>query len=239
MKTIQTDIAELKSILAACKLVGVEGVVIHEGLARGAPPSLNAAILSEADLSFSKDLRIGIGRVSELEKRLNIFSGPVDIEGKTNDAGDVSMLTLSSGKTKVQFRCTNANLMTYPKVNEDQPVVLITFTKAEVQQANKAVKTLAATDIVIQVSRAGVVKLECSDSANDRFDIELANEAEFIEDADSIVQTYLASILVDVLDAACKTSEEVTVRLGEAGSLTAEALGHTLLVLPQINGEEE
>jgi len=238
MKTIQSDIAELKSILSACKLVGVEGVVIHEGLARGAPTSLNAAILTEAKLSFSSDLRIGIGRVGELEKRLNIFSGPVEIEGKANDAGDVSMLTISSGKTKVQFRCTSANLMTYPKVNEDQPVALITFTKTEVQQVNKAVKTLASTDIVIQISRTGVVKLECSDSANDRFDIELAQEVEFVEDADSIVQTYLASILVDVLDAACKNSEEITIVLGEAGSITATANGHTLLVLPQINGEE-
>lgn len=239
MKTIQTDIAELKSILSACKLVGVDGLVIHEGLARGAPPSLNSAILTEARLSFSPDLRIGIGRVNELEKRLNIFAGPVDIEGKANDKGDVTMLTISSGKTKVQFRCTSASLMTYPKQNDDQPVALITFSKAEVQQANKAVKTLGSEDVVVQVSRAGVVRLECSDAANDRFEIELAKEVEFVEDADSIVQTYLASVLVDVLEAACKTSEEITIVLGEAGSITATANGHTLLVLPQINGEEE
>ena len=239
MKTNQTDITELKSILSACKLVGVDGVVIHEGLARGAPPSLNSAILTEAKLSISPDLRIGIGRVSELEKRLNIFSGPVDIEGKTNDKGDVSMLTISSGKTKVQFRCTSANLMTYPKVNEDQPVALITFTKSEVQQLSKAVKTMGASDVVIQISRAGTVKLECADSANDRFDVELEKEVEFIEDADSIVQTYVATILVDVLDAACKNADETIITLGEAGSLTVKANGHTLLVLPQINGEEE
>lgn len=238
MKTIHTDIVELKSILSACKLVGVDGVVIHEGLARGAPPSLNSAILTEAKLSISPDLRIGIGRVSELEKRLNIFSGPVEIEGKANDKGDVSMLTISSGKTKVQFRCTSASLMTYPKVNEDQPIAMITFNKNEVQQLNKAVKTMAATDIVIQISRAGVVKLECSDATNDRFDIELGQEVEFVEDADSVVQTYVASILVDVLDAACKNLEEITILLGEAGSITATANGHTLLVLPQINGEE-
>lgn len=238
MKTIQTDIVELKSILAACKLVGVDGVVIHEGQARGAPSSLNSAILTEARLSIPQDLRIGIGRVSELEKRLNIFSGPVEIEGKANDKGDVSMLTISSGKTKVQFRCTSANLMTYPKVNEDQPIAMITFTKNEVQQLSKAVKTLAATEIVVQVSRTGVVKLECSDDTNDRFDVELEKEVEFVEDAESIVQTYVANVFVDVLDAACKNSEETTILLGEAGSIVVTANGHTLLVLPQINGEE-
>jgi len=238
MKTIQTDIDELKSILAACKIVGVDGIVIHEGQARGAKPSLDAAILSPANFSFSSDLRIGIGRCGELEKRLNIFSGPVDIEGKVNDAGDVSMLTLSSGKTKVQFRCTSANLMKYPKKNEDQPVVMITFSKAEVQQANRAVKTLGAENIVIQVTRAGVVNLECFDASNDKFTIELAKAAEFVEDAEGVVQTYLGGLLVDVLDAACKDSEETTIVLGEAGSITATAKGHTLLIMSQINGEE-
>lgn len=238
MKTIQTDIDELKSILAACKIVGVDGIVIHEGQARGAKPSLDAAILSPANFSFGSDLRIGIGRCGELEKRLNIFSGPVSIEGKVNDAGDVSMLTLSSGKTKVQFRCTSANLMKYPKSNEDQPVCLITFTKLEVQQLNKAVKTLGAENIVIQVTRAGVVRLECFDSSNDKFDIELSKEVEFVEEAEGIVQTYLGALLVDVLDAACKDSEETTIVLGEAGSITAKAKGHSLLIMSQINGED-
>ena len=111
MKLTHTDIEELKTILAACKVIGVDGVVIHQGMARGAKVSLDAAILSTHTMSMSEDTRMGIGRCAELEKRLSIFSGPIDIEGKTNDAGDVSMLTLSSGKTKVQFRCTSAALM--------------------------------------------------------------------------------------------------------------------------------
>ena len=238
MKLTHTDIDALKSILAVCKVIGVEGVVLNEGMARGAKPSLDAAILTDSKLSIAPEIRMGIGRVSELEKRISIFPGPVEIEGKINDAGDVSMLTLSSGKTKVQFRCTNANLMKYPKSNEDQPVATITFSKIEVQQAQKAAKTLASENIVLQISRTGVAKLECSDSSNDRFEIELAQEVEFIEDAEGIVQTYLASMFVDVLDAACKDSEEVTIVLGEAGSITAKVKTHDLLVMPQINGEE-
>ena len=238
MKLTHTDVDALKSILAACKIIGVEGVVINEGLARGAKPSIDGAILSQSNMSIPPEIRMGIGRVSELEKRISIFQGPVEIEGKTNDAGDVSMLILSSGKSKVQFRCTNANLMKYPKSNEDQPVAMITFSKTEVQQAQKAAKTLASENIVLQVSRAGVAKLECSDSANDRFDIELAKEVEFVEEAEGIAQTYLAAMFVDVLDAACKDSEEVTIVLGEAGSITATAKGHTLLVMPQISGED-
>lgn len=237
MKLTNTDIDELKSILSACKVIGVDAIVIHQGMARGAKISLDAAILSPTSLSVSEDLRIGIGRVGELEKRLSIFSGPIEIEGKINEAGDVSMLTLSSGKTKVQFRCTNAKLMKYPKSNEDQPVALITFSKAEVQQAAKAAKTLASEKMVIQISRAGIVTLECVDSSNDRFSIELAKEVEFVEEAEGIVQTYLAGLLVDVLDAGVKDADELTIVLGEAGSITATAKSHVLLVMSQINGE--
>lgn len=237
MKLTNTDIDELKSILSACKVIGVDAIVIHQGMARGAKISLDAAILSPTSLSVSEDLRIGIGRVGELEKRLSIFSGPIEIEGKTNETGDVSMLTLSSGKTKVQFRCTNAKLMKYPKSNEDQPVALITFSKAEVQQAAKAAKTLASEKMVIQISRAGIVTLECVDSSNDRFSIELAKEVEFVEEAEGIVQTYLAGLLVDVLDAGVKDADELTIVLGEAGSITATAKSHVLLVMSQINGE--
>jgi hypothetical protein len=238
MKLISKDIETLRSVLSACKVIGVEGVVIHESMARGAKISLDAAILTHAPLSISEDLRIGIGRVGELEKRLAIFSGDVEIELKANDAGDVSMLTLSSGKTKMQFRCTAANLMRYPKSNDDPEFGTITFSRTEVSQLSKAVKTLSPQTIVLQVSRAATVRLECVDSSNDRFDIELAKPILFADEKEGVVQTYLASLLIDVLDAAAKDAEEITLVLGQSGSITASARGHTLLVMPQITGEE-
>jgi hypothetical protein len=83
-----------------------------------------------------------------------------------------------------------------------------------------------------------VVKLECADSGNDRFEVELEKEVEFVEDAEGIVQTYLAALFTNVLDAASKDSEEVQLVLGEAGSITTTIKGHTVLVMSQISGEE-
>jgi hypothetical protein len=137
MKLSLTDIEKIKSILSVCKLIGVEGVVFNEGMARGAKTSLDSAILTEAQLSVGDELSMGFGRVPEFEQRISIFPGTVDIEGKSNDAGIVSTLTLSSGKSKVQYRCTSPHLMKYPKSNEDQPVAIITFSKAEVAQVGK------------------------------------------------------------------------------------------------------
>ncbi len=239
MKLSPRDIEELKAILAACKVVGVDGIVIHEGQARGAKPSLDAAVLTRADLTVSEALKLGIGRVTELEKRLAIFPGPVEIDGKSNERGDVSLLTLSSGRTKVQFRCTSEALMRYPKSNDDQPFAVIQLARAEVLQISRAVKTLGATQLVLQVGRTGAVRLECLDSARDMFDIELTEPAEFIGEAGSAVQTYLAALLVDVLDAGAKETETVTFVLGEVGSVTGTVRGHTVVIFPQIGGTDD
>lgn len=229
------DILELKSILAACKVIGVDGVVIHEGLVRGATASIDAAIISTARLSISEALRLGIGRVTELDKRLSIFSDQLQIEGKSTETGDVSMLTLSSGKSKVQYRCTSTKLMKYPKTNADEPLAVITMNRTEVMQLSKAVRTLSSETVVLQVACTGVARLECMDSASDRFEVELNSPVQFVEEADSAVRTYLARMLVDVLDAVLKEeTEEISFVLGQAGSITITVKTHTLLLMAQI-----
>ena len=80
--------------------------------------------------------------------------------------------------------------------------------------------------------------MECVDSSNDKFVISLEKPVEFIDEKESVMQTYLAGLLADVLDASAKDNEDVTFVLGQAGSITATAKGHTLLVMPQITGED-
>jgi len=239
MKLTPKDIESLKSALAATKVVGVEGIVFNDGKVMGARISLDAAIISASGMDFNPEFRLGVGRVDELEKRLALFSGPIEIDAKVSDAGDVSLLTISSGKTKVQFRCTSAALMKYPKKNNDPAFAVVYLSRAEAQQASKAAKSLKSDRLLLQVGRDGNVRLECVDSSNDRFEIELAKQADYMDEADSAVHSYIANVLTDVLDAAAKDAEEINLVLGADGSITTTARGHELIVFPQINGEEE
>lgn len=238
MKFTNKDIEELKTVLAACKVIGVDAIVIHEGLARGAKPSLDAALLTAVNLSISEDTMIGIGRAAELDKRLSVFSADVSIDGKCNDEGIATMLTMSAGKSKMQFRCTSPALMRYPKANDDQPFAIVSLSRTEITQLSKAAKTLGAETIIVHISRDGTATMECVDSSNDKFVISLEKPVEFIDEKESVMQTYLAGLLADVLDASAKDNEDVTFVLGQAGSITATAKGHTLLVMPQITGED-
>lgn len=239
MKLTSKDVEELRKILVVSKTIGVEGIVLTEGMARGATIAIDAAIITKSNLSLPEDLKIGIGRVSELEKRLDIFSGEVTGECKANDSGTVTQITFTSGKSKVQFRCQSPDLMKYPQSNSDEPVGEITFSKAEAQQVSKAAKRMSSENIVLAVSRSGVVKLECVDSANDKFEIELSAQVKYAEDAESIVQTYLASLFVELIDSISREAEEFTVTIGQQGSLTATLKGHTIMVLSMIYDGED
>jgi hypothetical protein len=134
--------------------------------------------------------------------------------------------------------------MKYPKLNDDAPLAMISFSKPEAQQISRAVKTLGAETIVLQVNREGTVKLECSDTANDRFSIELQAPAEFDTDHESAVQTYLADLFISLLDANAQQGFgalgqiDATFVLGQEGSITSIARNHTLLLFPQITGDD-
>lgn len=236
MNFTKQDIEIIKEVLSVAKIIGIEGLVFSEGQARGARPSLDAAILTTAKLSID-DVAIGIGRTGELEKRLGIFGANVTIDLTVNGRGDASMLTLSAGKSKMQYRLTSPKLMRYPKSNEDEAFVHITLSKEEVQQISQASKSMASENMTVHVSRVGVVKIECSDATNDRFEVELEAVAAFTGDAESTIQQYVAGLMAGVLDAAGKDGE-VVMQMGFAGSIAVQVKNHTLLVLPQLTEEE-
>ena len=239
MKLTSKDIEELRRILAAAKIMEIEGIVLDEGMARGARIAIDAAIISESKLDIPANLRIGIGRVGELEKRLSIFSGEVSIEGKANDSGDVTLLTIVSGKSKMQYRCQSVNLMQYPKRNEDPEMCRVSISKAEAALIVKSIKTFSADAVVFQVTRTGAVRIECVDSANDKFEIELAAQVKYVDEASSFVQSYNPNLFINILDHAGRDGEEVELVLGEVGSLTGRIKGHTVMIFPLNPGEED
>lgn len=235
MKLTQKDVEEIRTILAACKVIGVEGVVLTNEHAGALRPDHNAAVISSTQIKFADGVSLGIGRVAELEKRLNVFQGEVEIEGKVNDAGQVALLTLSSGRSKIQFRCTAATLMKDPKANHDPTIFAVTLNKLEAQTLTRAAKTLGAERIMLQVGRNGEVRFECAGAESDKFDVQLSSPAEFIDEAVSEVFAYGAGLAGDVIDAAVKEGDEFTLLIGETGSLTTTIKGKTVVVFALID----
>lgn len=239
MKMSNDDVEMLRAALSVCRTVGIEAVVIHEGMIRGCTPTMKAAILTKTAISIDKNLKLGLARLNEFDKRLQIFGDVVTIEGKVNETNDVSVLTLTGGKSKVQFRCTKSSLIKYPKANEDEPKVSVFLSKAETAQLTRALKSLSAEVAILKIGRDGDVGFEAIDSTNDKFSMDLDKVAEFVNDIEPTVLAYEADRFAVVLDSAGRDSDEVRLDIGEFGSITMNLRGHTILIMPHINGDEE
>lgn len=231
MELSKSDVEKLRTIFSVCAIGGIESIVITQGLVRGTNETRDAAIISETDLTIGAEYKIGLSPVQEFDKRLQLFSD-ANIECKLNGM-DVTLLTIGGGKSKAQFRCMSERLMRYPKELADTPVATITLTRSEAQQISRAAKAFKSEFVTFHISRQGTVAVECSDVTNDKFSMELDTPAEYVEDADSYVFSYVTKRATDVMDAATKDNETVTFVIGETGSAQATVKGHTLIILPQ------
>ena len=237
MNFTKQDVEQLRVILGVCRIGNIESFVLTDGKVRGSNDKRNMAIISDADLSLDKELKMGVGRLSDLDKRLSMFT-EVDIEYKTNSRGEVAQLTMQSGRSKAQFRCTSEAMIKYPKSNDDAALVVVTMSKAEVAQLSKATKTYGSETVLVKVGREGSVHIECADSTNDQFSIDLEKAAEFIDESEPAVFTYVASNYCTIIDAVVKDADSVDLVIGQMGSITVLVKGHTLMIMPIVNEDE-
>lgn len=242
MKLTASDINNLRNALGAAKIINADLAVLANGKIMGVNDKREAAIISELKLSIPETTRIGFGssRLQEFEKRLALFGEQVEADLKINDAtGDVSLITLQSGRSKVQFRCTSLSLLDrkYPQENADEGHVVVYFSKAEIAQLSRASKTMGAETVVLKIGRDGAAHVECADSNNDQFVVGLEKPGEFVNDAEPTVFVYSADRLTALLDAGAKDYDVMGVVIGEGGSLTGIVRSHTLIIMPQANGE--
>ena len=237
MKLTSADILELKKALMAANKAGLESFVITEGKVRGLNTNQNAVILSDIQLSLDPNLQLGVVRLGELEKRLSLFGEDVLIEGEVNDAGKVRRLTIRGKGGKVDFRCTDPKLITYPKTNNDEPHAVVTLQKTEVALLSKGVKLLGGETIAVQVKRDGGVHVECVDSNNDRFELDLTAPAEFIDESTSFVHLYDAGskgTFIGMLDQLAKDLDTVTLVFMKSGNVSFKLYGFDVLAIPRI-----
>lgn len=235
----KTEVEKLRDVISTCRQVGIEVVVFDNGRILGANDARNLAIISESSIPFQDEVKLGIARVSELDKRLSLFS-EAEATLKISEKGEISIITFSAGKSKAQFRCTSLALLErrYPKENSDQPLAVVGLNKAEVAQFCKAAKTFGAASVVLRVDRVGGSHLECSDQAvGDRFTLDIEKNSQFLDEVEPFVFTYVAQNFCQLVDLAAKDQDEVDLVIGRVGSLTTMVKGHTMVAAPIVNEE--
>lgn len=237
MKLSSSDISAIRTALSVGRIIELQLAVLANGKIMGINDKGDAAIISALTIS-APNLVFGIGRADELTKRLALFNEGVEAELKVNHRNEVTQLTFIDGRAKMQFRCTSMALLErkYPQENADTAALRLVISKEEISQLTRAAKVIGAENIVIKVEQTGEVSATASDSNSDRFTMQL-DRAKFIGSSEPVAFAYRADVLTSVMAEAGRDTDIFVMTVGEGGSLTATVRNHTLIIMPQANGE--
>lgn len=244
MKLKSDDTKNLTSLISAATMCGIDAVVVIDGKVRGINPAKTCVMLSTENVpAFSQ--KIGLGRLKELQSRLSVFSGKSDvvIDAKENDRGEISSIEISSGRNKVQYRCTSTVMLNdgIPKNVPDafSPAYKVFIDKEEMKTTLDAIRVMGSKRITFCIKADRSVSITAMDSGNDNFTVSLATPAERItEDEDTIVNYYSVDVFAPIIKELMQFDTAV-LHLGERGTLSAKMNGHMLIMLPQIGDDTE
>jgi hypothetical protein len=238
MKLSQKDTERLAAILKVCAVCDIDSIIIEDGIIRGANESKTCALLSDCEVPAFPQ-KIGLGRLRALEGRLNLFmsTAAAVIDARESDRGEITMIDISAGKNKAQFRCTSTLLIKAPRSINDSPVAVLTVNKAELKTILDAIRVMGAKQVALTIKRDLIVSFEFCDAASDLFKIELEAGAGAVEEIQSTVVHYYPS---DIFSSVCRatTGDSIEIVVGAAGTLQIPVGVHTVTLLPQINQNE-
>lgn len=241
MKLIDSDIPKLRGALQAAKHAGVTNVVITNGFIAGIHEKHIAAIFSPLDLSIAPEISFGISKLTELQKRLELFGDEILVEGEENDARKIRQLNIKGKAGKIQFRCTDERMITYPKSNMDESDMIITVTRPEVALLATGARTLGAELLTIEIDAAGGVHFICKDTNQDSFETDLEAPAEFLDEAHPYRNPFdvsSGSVLLTLLEQLVKDADSAQFFVMKTGNLFLHAYGHDIFVIPRIQHGE-
>lgn len=230
----QQDVKALKLGLQTCKSVGIDCVAIVGDLISGINDGNNLCIISKIQLSCPPQTKVGIGRVTDLVKRLDLFSDDIDITLKAGETGDVSLINMSEKRSKAQFRCSFLSTIRHPKENSDVAQTVAKVKRDDLQAIVKAIRVYGAETVKFRISTNGSISVSMTDKTNDLFQLEIDNRAEFVDSEPSqpLNFAYAASNVSTIFDLAQKEFDTVTIVVGEGGSLTTKVNTHDIILLP-------
>lgn len=239
MKLSSQDITYLNSILATCAMTGIESIIIEDGTVRGVNEAKTCAIISDTNIPTLAQ-KIGLTRLQTLRQRLELFTDPT-IDAKETERGEISMLDISAGKNKVQYRCTASMLIKAPKQINDNYVNRVFIDDQENKLLLNAIKVMGSKKVQLTIKKDRTVSIHLVDATNDAFSTVLQLPAERLtdDDLDSVVFYYPADILASILRTQPDSGSPIELDVGEVGTIKLQAGGHRVTLLPQINEDAE
>ncbi len=227
-----------ENIISVCSSVGIENVIIEDGMIRGINDEKSCVILSSSGIPEFGETKLGLARMSVLSARLNVLksSKNFDLEAVVNPTkNEVTHLRLSGAGAKVEFRCAAPSIIRAPKAINDPPSWRVEVSKEQAEMIVSAVRVMNAKTLVV-AKKGSQLLFECSDTNNDVFSISLETPAEWVNEQKDTPEPafayyYPANILLSLL----KQKQTCELIIGESGTLTTQINGHFLTVISKVD----
>jgi hypothetical protein len=239
LKLTTDSITKLDSLVQTALTAGIKKLVIESGKIRGIDEKQSVAIITTDNVPDFEGKQVGINRLEQLAARISLVKNQGDLSIEATEApngSDISILDLSCGKTKAQFRCASIEAIKgVPKNVADTLVWEIKIGTKTLPIISQAVNAMGSETVTVASKDGVTVSIECIDRNKDVFTTDLDDAPVWIgqgAQGTSFCQKYPAKTFVSLIKEALKTSDPVTLLLGEGGIFSFKVNGFTFFMLP-------
>jgi uncharacterized membrane protein YkoI len=239
MKLSAATIASLDNLLSTLTTIGIDKVIIEPGKIRAIDEKKTVGTITDQGVPDLDGKTLAVNRIKSLKDRISLAKaqGDVAITATLAAAGtDVSMLEITAGRSKSQFRCATAEVVKVPKTFNDVPAYEVLISVKQIPLIASADAAMVADGITIASKNGTAVTVELVDANKDvyTFEVEKAATATAGGKASSFVFKYPSKSLLSLLRESAKTStDDVKLSIGAQGILLVDVAGYRFFTLPQ------
>ena len=159
--------------------MGINSLIIENGIARGANLPKTCLIFSEQEVP-NIPFSFGLNNLDAFKARLSLFSdlSSLNVTLTENSKGEASLVEFSSGRSKSQFRPGSSTLLTQakkvPKQASIESISELRITQEELRTIFDAVRVMKGDRISFSAIK-GSVTFKVSDATNDSYTLQLKN----------------------------------------------------------------
>lgn len=238
MKLTAPTITSLDNLLSTLTTIGIEKVIIEPGKIRAIDEKKTVGTITDQNVPDLDGKTLAVNRIKALKDRISLAKAQGDVAISATMAAtgtDISMLELSAGRSKSQFRCASAEAVKVPKTFNDVPAHEVLISLKQIPLIASADAAMTTDGITIASKDGAAVTIELVDANKDVYTFEVEKPATAISGTKgSFVHKYTSKALLSLLREAAKTStDDVKLQIGAQGILLIDVGGYRFFTLPQ------
>jgi hypothetical protein len=238
MKLSPNLIEYIQSVVRVCRLVGIESVIIEQGLVRGTHGDRTVALIQNEGVPELPFGAIGLTRLDILQSRFDVVKNMKNVSIEANPKENTNFifsLTMKGEGIKIDYRCSDPSKIEARRNVKDTMMHRVKVNPDLVSMLTKGISAMnignaQTPDVVSIISNTEGVSIELVDVSNDVFKYVFAPNAEPIGvgATGKFAHRYPAKLLLTLL----RDNPEGYFEVGSMGLLKMSVSGFNVVVVP-------